>query len=266
MPLPPLFVSHGSPMLALAPGRTGAAWRALGAELPRPRAILVASAHWLTAEPRLSDGPQPETLHDFGGFSPALDRLRYPAPGAPALARAAAAALVADGFAAQTVPRGLDHGAWVPLRELYPAADIPVFQLSLQAQRGPAHHWRLGAALRDWLRAGEVLLLASGSLTHNLREVQFDERDAPATPYVSAFQDWMREHLEQGDAPAVLDYRRQAPEAVRAHPTEEHLLPLFVALGAAAAGARARRIDSGVTHGVLAMDAYVFETAAAPRP
>ncbi len=260
--LPTLFVSHGSPMLAQDAGRTGARWRELAAALPKPRAILMLSAHWLTRTPQVSAAAQPETIHDFGGFPPALFELQYPAPGAPWLAEQAVALLSEAGLAATLHPdRGLDHGAWVPLREMYPAADIPVTQLSLQPQLGPAHHYQLGQALAP-LRAQGVLIIGSGSLTHNLRDVLWnagdDESNVPA--YVREFQGWMHEKLLTSDLAALLDYRQQAPHAQRAHPSDEHLLPLFAMLGAAA-GENLERHYSGITEGVLAMDVYRFGNA-----
>lgn len=254
--LPALFVSHGSPMLALGGGETGAAWRGLAAGLPRPRAVLVASAHWLTRAPAVGAAPQPQTIHDFGGFPAPLFQIQYPAPGEPAVARRAAELLSAAGFETQGVERGLDHGVWVPLREFYPQADVPVVPLALQPQQGPEHHYRLGRALQS-LRDEGVLVLGSGSLTHNLHEVRFEETREVA-PYVAEFQQWFAERLAEGDIEALLDYRRRAPQAARAHPTEEHLLPLFVALGAAGEGALADRRFGGVTHEVLAMDVYRF--------
>ncbi|AXQ30014.1 dioxygenase [Solimonas sp. K1W22B-7] len=254
--LPAVFVSHGSPLLALGAGATGAAWRELAAALPRPRAVVVASAHWLSSAPAVGTAEQPQTIHDFGGFPEPLFRIRYPAPGAPAVARRVAGLLAEAGFGVQGVERGLDHGVWVPLREFYPQADIPVVPLALQPRLGPAHHYRLGQALAA-LRDEGVLLLGSGSLTHNLHEVRWEETGEVA-PYVAEFQQWFEQRLRVGDMEALLDYRRRAPQAARAHPTEEHLLPLFVALGAAGEGARAERRFGGVTHEVLAMDVYQF--------
>ena len=254
--LPAIFVSHGSPMLALGGGETGAAWRELAASLPRPRAVLVASAHWLTRAPAVGAAPQPQTIHDFGGFPAPLFQIQYPAPGEPAVARRAAELLAAAGFETHGLERGLDHGVWVPLREFYPQADVPVVPLALQPQQGPEHHYRLGRALQA-LRDEGVLVLGSGSLTHNLHEVRFEETREVA-PYVAEFQQWFAGRLAEGDIEALLDYRRRAPQAARAHPTEEHLLPLFVALGAAGEGALADRCFGGVTHEVLAMDVYRF--------
>lgn len=258
-PLPALFVSHGSPMLALAPGQVGASWQNLFGNLPRPKAILVLSAHWLTPHPEISAAAQPETIHDFGGFPRDLYLQRYPAPGAPWLASEVARLLKQGGLQTSIAPeRGLDHGAWVPLREMVPAADIPVTQLSLQPRLGPDYHYRLGRILAP-LRSQGVLLLGSGSLTHNLAEVQWNAgEDESAVPeYVQGFQSWIHDRLCKRDIAALLDYRRQAPAAERAHPTEEHLLPLFAMLGAGG-DTDIQRHYSGINEGVLAMDIYSF--------
>jgi len=261
--LPTVYVSHGAPTLALEPGRTGAALTALGQELPRPAAILMVSAHWETARPTASTAPRPETIHDFGGFPDELYRMAYPAPGAPDVARRAKALLDTAGIAADIDPgRGLDHGAWVPLKFLYPAADLPVTQLSIQPRLGPQHHYRVGEALRALCDAG-VLIIASGSLTHNLYELRMSAAKPTAEPYALAFQQWVFQAINANDIAALLDYRRAAPQAVRAHPTDEHFLPLFVALGAARSSISSRRINDEITFGALAMDAYVFETAEA---
>lgn len=257
--LPTLFISHGSPMLAVEPGVHGAAWQRIAAALPRPDAILVVSAHWNTREPALSQAAQPGTLHDFGGFPAALYTLQYPAPGAPTLAAEAARLLADAGIPAVLAPdRGLDHGAWVPLRHMYPEADIPVTQLSVQPARDAAWHAALGRALAP-LRARNVLLLASGSLTHNLHDFDFAEFDVErAEPYVKAFQAWMREALQAGAAGPLLDWARLAPSAARAHPTPEHLLPLFVAWAAAGEQPTVSRPLASYSGGALAMDCYLF--------
>lgn len=257
--MPSLFISHGAPTLAIDPGETGAALEELGRALPRPVAIVVASAHWETPAPMVSTARTPETIHDFGGFPEALYRLRYPAPGAPEVAQQVKHLLDAAGLAAGLDPRqGLDHGAWVPLRFLYPGADVPVAQLSIQPHLSPLHHYRLGEALRPLLDEG-VLVIGSGSLTHNLSE--FRTRPGRVEPYVREFQDWVKRAIEAKDMAALLDYRRLAPAAARAHPSDEHLLPLFVALGAAGACGGAQRLVDEVTYGVIAMDTYRFEPA-----
>ncbi len=256
--LPTLYVSHGAPTLALEPGKTGPALAALGQELPRPEAILMVSAHWETSRPAASTALQPETIYDFGGFPDALYRMTYPALGAPDIARRAKALLDAAGIGSDLdARRGLDHGAWVPLRYLYPAADIPVTQLSIQPNLNPQHHYLVGQALRPLTEAG-VLIIGSGSLTHNLRELRMSAGGVTTQPYAAAFQEWVYQAVNTNDVAALLDYRRLAPEAVRAHPTDEHFLPFFVALGAAGDSLSARRVNDEITYGALAMDAYLF--------
>lgn len=256
---PSLYISHGSPMTALHPGLTGTRLADLAAALPRPQAIVMASAHWLTRSPRVGSAPAPETIHDFGGFPAPLYQLRYPAPGAPELAVRVAGLLEHAGLNATLDPvRGLDHGAWVPLRLLYPQADIPVTTLSIQPELGPAHHFAVGRALAS-LRDEGVLVIGSGSITHNLHDLGAGYSDARQAPYVKPFIDWIEQKLAMGDLDALLDYRRQAPFAERAHPTDEHLLPLFVALGAAGEKVHAQRIDAGIDMGLLAMDIYRFD-------
>lgn len=255
---PALFVSHGAPTLALEPGPAREFLAQLGAGIGRPKAILSISAHWETAAPMISMARQPETIHDFHGFPEALYALRYPAPGAQELAGRAAALLTASGFSAATMDRGLDHGTWVPLMLMYPQADIPVTQLAVQTALGPAHHWRLGEALRP-LRDEGVLIVGSGSVTHNLREFGRHRYDAPPPAWVSAFNDWLAGVVESGRRADLFDYRRIAPYAVRNHPTEEHLLPLLAACGAATPGTQPQRIHAGYTWGVIGMDAWRFD-------
>jgi 4,5-DOPA dioxygenase extradiol len=257
--LPSLYISHGSPMTALQPGLTGARLAELAAALPRPKAIVIASAHWLARQPQVGGAVQPETIHDFYGFPQALFDIQYPAPGAPALAAKVTTLLDAAGLAPTLDPdHGIDHGMWVPLHLLYPDADIPLVPLSIQPELGPAHQYALGRALAS-LREEGVLLIGSGSITHNLHDLRAGYSDERQAPYVKPFIDWIEQRLAAGDTDALLDYRRQAPFAERAHPTDEHLLPLFFALGAAGANAHAQRIDAGIDMGLLAMDIYRFD-------
>lgn len=259
MRMPVLFVSHGSPALPLEPGNTGAAWRKLGEQLPKPSAILVVSAHWETSTPTVSRAAQPETIHDFSGFPAELYELQYPAPGAPRMAQAVALALQQAGIPAQLDgARGLDHGAWVPLSLMYPDADIPVTQLSLQPDKNPAWHIALGRALHPLRRQG-VLIVGSGSITHNLRAIFQHPSGAPVPGWVSEFCDWMAERIQAGDLDALSAYRIRAPHAVQNHPTDEHLLPLFVALGAANRIDTARHLNHVMTYGFLAMDIWLFD-------
>lgn len=253
---PSVFVSHGSPMHALQPGPAGEAWKALGRRLARPRAILISSAHWETDLPMLTGTAKPQTIHDFSNFPEPLYRLRYPAPGAPELAQRAQALLREAGFGASIDgTRGLDHGAWAPLLYMYPEADIPVVQISVQPALGPRHHVQLGKAVRPLAQEG-VLIIGSGHMTHNLRD--WARGQGRAEPYAREFAEWVRAQLEEHDLETLADYRSRAPHAARAHPTEEHFLPLFVALGAASEKYKPERVYSGIESGVLAMDAYVF--------
>lgn len=268
--LPTLFISHGSPMHAVQAGRAGDVWTAVGRRLQRPKAVLVASAHWETELPMVGTSRQPETIHDFGGFPQELYRIRYPAPGAPDVAMRAVDLLKDAGFTATANGcRGLDHGAWVPLLKLFPDADVPVAQISIQPSLDAGHHLRVGEALRPLVADG-VLVLASGHMTHNLREwiadaqrrgaMTVDEREPEA--YVREFTAWVDDALRRDDRAALARWAEAAPHARRAHPTPEHFLPLMIAVGAAGEAPRVEHIDAGVDSGVLAMDAYLFW----PRP
>ncbi|AZE00319.1 DODA-type extradiol aromatic ring-opening family dioxygenase [Pseudomonas chlororaphis] len=253
--LPSLFISHGSPMLALEPGASGPALTRLAAELPRPKAIVVVSAHWESQDLRVSSNPQPQTWHDFGGFPAALFAVQYPAPGQPELAEQVAQLLRADSLPAQLDDqRPFDHGVWVPLSLMYPQADIPVVQVSLPSQMGPALQTQVGHALSS-LRQQGVLLIGSGSITHNLRELDWHAGPESVEPWAKAFRDWMIEKLAANDEAALHDYRRQAPNAVRSHPSDEHLLPLYFARGA---GGDFSIAHQGFTMGALGMDIYRF--------
>lgn len=257
--LPALFISHGSPMLAIEDTPARAFLQGLGKTLPRPRAILIVSAHWESiGGPTVSFASHPETIHDFGGFPDALYEIDYPAPGTPDLAMQAATLMEQAGYAVRrSDSRGLDHGAWVPLRLMYPEADIPVTQISLLRNGTPAEHEKLGRAIGS-LREEGVLIIGSGSLSHNLSEFRGHHIDAEVPSWVSAFSEWMHAALGEGSYADALDYRRNAPHAARNHPTEEHLLPLFVAMGAGGEGMKGQRIHSSVEYGVLAMDVYAF--------
>ncbi len=261
---PSLFVPHGAPTFALRPGAAGAALSQEAASLAVPRAVIIVSAHWETAVPTVGFAGRPQTIHDFHGFPEELNLIRYPASGCAEASAEVLAALQAAGFAAaRDATRGLDHGAWIPLRLMFPDADIPVIPLSIQTSLGPRHHLAVGRALAP-LAARGFLVIASGNLTHNLRDYQVASRSGGRTPaYVREFADWMWQRIEAHDLPALLDYRRRAPAGARAHPTEDHLLPLYVALGAAADQSLTRRLHAGVDDYVLAMDAFSFGPQAA---
>ena len=262
--VPALYVSHGAPLFAVDAGETGPAltrWgQGLRAQFPALRGVVVMSPHWMARTAQVMTGAQPATWHDFGGFPPALYQLQYPAPGAPALAQEVLALLQAAGVAAQgDAGRPFDHGAWVPLMHLFPEADLPVVQVALPVRAGPAEVYAMGAALRD-LRSQGVLVMGSGSMTHNLAEFFGGERE-PA-PYVLEFSRWIESALERGDLKALLNYRSQAPHAERAHPTDDHFLPLFFALGAAGDDLHANYLSREVMYSMLAMDAFALQPAA----
>ncbi len=263
--LPTFFLSHGSPMTALEPREAGAFMQALGpaieAGFGRPKAIVVASAHTLTREPALLAAPRHEAIYDFGGFDPRLRTLRYDAPGSPALAARVASLVRAAGLPVQLLrDGGLDHGIWTPLRFMFPRADIPVLPLGWPPTWTAAQLFALGAALAPLTQQG-VLVLGTGSITHNLQRVFSGSGqvavDAPATPESTAFRDWFASRAAAGDWPALLDWSAQAPHARLMHPTSEHLLPFFVAAGAGGPGPGAR-IHASLTFGDLGMDAYAF--------
>ena len=257
-PVPVVFVSHGAPDVLLEATDTLGCWRVIAGRVGSPAAILAVSAHWQGRVPTASMSIAPQTVHDFSGFQPELYRLHYPAPRTPGLAERVLALLEAAGIAADPAPaRGCGHGAWVPLSVLYPRAHVPVMQLALSSNGGPEAHLALGRALAP-LREEGVLILASGGITHNFSWLKWggQEDSKPFAP-AQAFADWVGERLAQRDVAALLDYRA-AGNGAAAHPTEEHLLPLFVALGAAGETAP-HRYKPRFTYGAPAMDAYLWE-------
>jgi 4,5-DOPA dioxygenase extradiol len=256
--LPAIFVSHGSPTLPLEQSPAVDFLKGLGGALGRPEAILIVSAHWDTVRPAVSAAVKPETIYDFHGFPRELYQLRYPAPGAPQLAQRVAALLTANGMETDIDPgRGLDHGAWTPLFHSYPEADIPVAQFSIQSGEGPAHHVRLGEALRP-LRDEGVLIFASGGATHNLRELSYQRGNPVPQPWTAEFNEWLAGALLARRMEDLVAYRKIAPFAVRNHPTDEHLIPVFVALGAGDPRGATQRLHSSIASGVISMDAYAF--------
>lgn len=256
MTFPTVFVSHGSPDLPLHTGASTDFLKGLGQQLPTPKEILVVSAHWHTPQPTVSSIPQQRAIYDFSGFPGALYQLTYPTPGAPNLATRTVKLLQAAGLEGDTHPgRALDHGAWVPLLMAYPDANIPVTQLSINYNRDPAYHWQLGQAIAP-LRQEGVLILASGSITHNLGA--FGSRfDAPPPDWVKTFDQWVIQAVTEGNRPALLDYRDRAPYARENHPSDEHLLPLFVALGAAEDSA-AELLHNSYIYSAFSMTAFLF--------
>jgi 4,5-DOPA dioxygenase extradiol len=252
--LPSLFLSHGAPNIILYDSDTRDFWRELGGKMPRPAAVLIMSAHFTTERPVFEKGAHPGMIYDFGGFEPELYQMAYPAPGAPALAEKAArlaqeaglAPMISDG-------RGYDHGSWVPLKVLFPEADIPVAALSTQPRLDGAHHIALGRALAP-LREEGVLIVGSGGATHNLRAF-FGGEDTP--DWAETFNEWLCERIEAGDADSIAEWQK-GPDALRNHPTPEHFLPLPFAFGAGGPQARGKRLHKAMV-GPISLDAYSFQ-------
>lgn len=277
-PHAPLYISHGSPMIAIEPSPTQRFLKALGPAIDRtsgrPRAVLVMSAHTMARGAVLLGASQHHTIHDFGGFPPALYELRYDAAGDPQLARQTQAFLAQAGFDVPVLDEGgLDHGIWTALMHLWPQADVPVVPLSLPAAATPESLWRMGQALKGL--PPDVQVIGTGSLTHNLRRVFQSGRlqaglvDLPEDADSAAFRQWVYEHATAGDWPALWDYRRQAPHAAEMHPTDEHWRPFYLAAGAGATQACAEpgaavRLHEAVEFGCLALDAYAFGPGAQP--
>ena len=253
MSMPTIFVSHGAPTLIMSDAPARAFLANLGQQIPRPTGIVAVSAHWDTDLPAVSVVRTPDTIHDFYGFPEPLYQLRYAAPGAPQLAEKVAKLT----GAAHDHHRGLDHGAWVPAMLAWPEADIPIFQLSVQPDLGPAHHIALGRKLAS-LREEGVLVMGSGSAIHNLRALVRGAGPSEPEPWAQAFDDWLADAVEKGDEEGLADYRARAPYAREAHPTDEHFLPLHVAYGAAGPGAKGRALHRSFTLGNLSMAAYAF--------
>jgi 4,5-DOPA dioxygenase extradiol len=265
-PLPALFISHGAPLFAIDAGESGPALTRLGQQLralagAALRGVVIMSPHWMARSPAVMSNPAPATWHDFGGFPAELYKLAYPAPGAPGLAAEVEALLREQGIDAQSDPaRPFDHGAWVPLMHLFPQADVPVVQLALPAGWGPAQVYAMGQALQP-LRERGVLLVGTGSMTHNLSEFFGGQREPE--PYVVEFSRWVEDAVRRGDIDALLDYRTRAPHAQRAHPSDDHFLPLFFALGAGGFGQAGPPVAPGyvtreVMYGILAMDSFAL--------
>ncbi len=252
---PSIFISHGSPMLPLEASAARDFLQGLGQRLGHPKAVVCISAHWSTNHPTVTGAAHPQLIYDFYGFPEAAYKLQYFPPGAPEVATQVTDLLRNKGIESTVHrSRGLDHGVWNPLLLMYPEADIPVIQLSVQAHLGPAHHWAVGEALAP-LREEGILVLGSGSASHNLEKLR--AAPAPTPDWVSEFVDWLTNAVTEDKQEALINYRQQAPHAVLNHPTDEHLLPLFVARGAG--GTKGTLLHSSFTHTILSMAAYSFE-------
>ncbi|MHB8605637.1 MAG: DODA-type extradiol aromatic ring-opening family dioxygenase [Thermoplasmatota archaeon] len=255
--LPSVFISHGGPPLALEHNATTEFFARLGKDLAAATSILSVSAHWHARRATASLASHPETIYDFGGFDPALYQMNYPAPGAPALARRAVALLTEAGIEAGLDPdHGLDHGSWIPLKMMFPRAEIPVTQLSIVHSLDPALHLEMGKALAP-LRDEGVLVLGSGGAVHPLGApgVRFG---AEPEPWVQAFDDWLTDAIERNDHAALLKFG-EAPGAKMAQYYPDHFMPVLVAAGAGGPGAKGRTLYRGTSMGVFTMSAYSFE-------
>ena len=253
-----LFVSHGAPTLLIEPGPTHRFLETLGTSFDHPRAVLCISAHWGTSHPVVTSAAHPHTIHDFYGFPEQLYKIQYNASGDPDLAHRIVDLLKDADFAAEMdSTRGLDHGAWVPLKLMYPRADVPVVQLSVQADLPADHHLKIGRSLQA-LRQEGILILGSGGATHNLREAQWQNDSSQPPHWVQAFVDWLFKAITDGDDTELINYVSRAPEALRNHPTAEHFLPLFVPMGAADNNPQGHILHDAISHQVLSMAAFAW--------
>lgn len=250
--LPALFISHGAPTLAVEQSATTSALARMGQNLPKPRAIVIMSAHWQSAKLEISSNPRPKTWHDFSGFVPELYELQYPVSGQPALAETLAQQLSARGITCSVNPvRACDHGVWAPLKHLYPEADVPIVQVSLPQHYDSVSCYQLGAQLAR-LRDEQILVIGSGNITHNLQALRWDADSIDQA--AKSFKQWLLQQLKT-DIPTALDWQ-QYPEYKDIHPSDEHLLPLFFALGA---GQRVSVVHQSMAHHSLGMDIYRFD-------
>ena len=267
-PLPVLFISHGAPTFALEPGIAGALLQAAGRKLPPIQAVLLVSPHWITPGLSVMTAAKPETIYDFNGFDRRLNSMVYPAPGHPALAAVTAQLLQSQGLPVRLdAQRGYDHGAWVPMLHLLPHADVPMFQLSMPHTLTAQGAFELGRMLQP-LSAQGLLIVGSGSITHNMNEFSMQGQSDAA--YAKEFTHWVRDKVTRGDTRALIETATQAPHARRAHPTDEHYLPFLVALGAARPQATVQVLEGGFTYGVIGMESYIWHTldttATIPKP
>ena len=261
--MPSVFVSHGGPNVVIEDTEARDYLSSLASLLPRPKAIVVMSAHFETDGPVVVSDPKPGMIYDFGGFQPELYEMVYPAPGDPELAGRVAGLLGDAGLSPRLMPeRGYDHGTWNPLILAYPDADIPVVQVSVDPSRDAAYHFAAGQALAP-LRDEGVLLIGSGHITHNLRAIFGVMRggkavDPELAAKVDAFTEWFAGQFGAGNRDAILDWHARAPFAVENHPTDEHLMPLFFAYGAGGANPHAERMHNSKQFGIFAWDSWFF--------
>jgi 4,5-DOPA dioxygenase extradiol len=252
---PAVFIGHGSPMYALEPNRHTDAWSALGKRLHKPDAILLISAHWLTRGIWLTAMPQPKTIHDFGGFPEALFQIQYPAPGSPALAQRVQS-LLRQTVVLEEHEWGIDHGAWSVLRYLYPNADVPVVQLSLDGSLSAEEHYTLAKQLAP-LRDENILILGSGNIVHNLRLIDWDSEAAPL-PWATDFNQFFISQMLANQHPALLDWQAAGDTARLSIPTPEHYWPALYPLALQDSGERVEIITNGIEMGSISMLSFLI--------
>ena len=262
--MPVMFLGHGSPMNAIDDNEFRRSWQALGHEFgttrPKPQLILCVSAHWLTQGSWLTAMPHPKTIHDFGGFPKELFAQQYPAPGAPEAAREISAAVLQAGLTALGLDMGewgLDHGSWGVLKPMFPLADIPVVQLSMDYNAPMAEHFAIGQQLRA-LRDHGVLIVGSGNLVHNLRAARFDKPTHQAFDWAIEFDHWAAAHIDSGNLAALQDFQALGPLAVQAHPSFEHYLPVLYAAGAVHPGETARSFNTSFQGACISMRSSIW--------
>ncbi|MEO7401977.1 MAG: 4,5-DOPA dioxygenase extradiol [Polaromonas sp.] len=262
--MPVLFLGHGSPMNAIGDNEYWRSWQALGAEFgskrPRPQLILCISAHWLTNGWWLTAMDRPKTIHDFGGFPQVLFDQQYPAPGDAAAARAISMLVRQRGskpIGLDVSEWGLDHGAWSVLKPMFPLADIPVIQLSMDYGRGPEDHYALARQLKP-LRDRGVLIVGSGNIVHNLGRMQRGAAGSQAYDWALEFDQTIGGYVQQGNLDALQNFQKLGQVAAMAHPTHEHYLPLLYAAGAADAGEPMRFFNTSFQAGSISMRSMVW--------
>jgi 4,5-DOPA dioxygenase extradiol len=226
---PALFLGHGSPMNAIEDNVFTRSLKSLGTTLPKPKAVLVVSAHWLTRGTFVSTAAQPETIYDFGGFPPELSQVEYPAPGAPEQAKLVANTIVTTHIE-EDPSMGLDHGAWSVIRHIWPDATVPIFQMSIDWFKGPQWHYDLAVELRA-LRKKGIMILTSGNITHNLRNVIWNDQNAPAVDWALEFDEAVKKNILARDHAKLIGYDTLAPSSSMAVPSNDHYLPLLYTLG-----------------------------------
>ncbi len=258
MTLPVFFISHGAPNLVLDENNNAAKYLRESEVFSKlkPKNILIVSAHWEAEILSITGSDKPELIYDFHGFQEELYQIKYPVSGSKSLADKVNK-LLKDNHCQSKIDegRGLDHGVWVPLKLMFPNANIPIVQLSLKSHQSPKYHYDLGRLFKSSF--DETLIIGSGSATHNLREIKSFNHDSETPEWVSSFAEWMEQKIAEGDIESLLEYRKFAPHAVKNHSTEDHILPLFFALGAAGfPEKKMERIHASYNFGVLAMDIY----------